>query len=333
MNKRGDINWFIVTIIISLLTLAVFLIVIIAFPFQETLDRSACKESVILKATLPGDKVPAKEFINLRCKTRKICVTLDSKGNCTSLGNDFDTVRLTATEDAAKKDQIKMLISREMADCWEMLGEGKLEIFSRAWVWTSSNLSKGIICSRIEFDDSILLGKDEDNSADDLKKVSGLMDYMLTHKVPNNNVSYMDFLRGTVEGQSAKEYYGSLINSKCTGANCPTNADSFAELNLSKQLSILYVETTKTKAGSMWGISILGVSGGIAGGYFTGSIKGAMALGALGAWVGDFVGESIQNLFGTTLPDGRNSVSGIFLTEYSPGGFKKFNIDSFENIY
>jgi hypothetical protein len=333
MNKRGDINWFIVTIIISLLTLAVFLIVIIAFPFQETLDRTACKESVILKATLPGDKVPAKEFINLRCKTRKVCVTLDSKGNCTSLGETFDTLRLTATEDAAKKEQIKMLVSREMIDCWEMLGEGKLEIFSRAWVWDSSNLSKGIICSRIEFDDSILSGKDKVDSQDDLKKVTGLMDYMLVHKVPNNNVSYMDFLRGTPEGQSAKEYYGSFINSNCTGANCPTNTDSFAELNLSKQMSILYVETTRTRAGSLWGTAILGVSGSLAGGYFTGSFTGAKILGGLGAAAGWVAGDYLQNLFGTTLPDGRNSVSGIFLTEYSLEGFKKYNIDSFENIY
>ncbi len=334
MNKRGDINWFIVTIIISLITLAVFLIVIIAFPFQETIDRAACKESVILKATLPGDKIPTKEFINLRCKTRKLCITLDSKGNCDSLGKDFETMRLTANNDLGRKDQIKMFISREMADCWGMFGEGKLEIFSRAWVWEKDTLSKGIICTRIEFDDSVLMGEDKEmGTSDDLKVVNGLMDYMLTHKVPNNNVSYMDFLRGTPEGQSAKEYYGSFLDSNCQTGTCPTNGDSFAELDLTKNMSILYVETTRTKAGSMWGSSILGVSGGLAGGYFTGSVKGAMVLGAIGAWVGDFFGEAIQNLFGTSLPDGRNSVSGIFLTEYSKEGFEKYNIDSFENIY
>lgn len=332
MNKRGDINWFIVTIIISLITLAVFLIIIVFFPFQDTIDRTACKESVILKATLPGDAVPTKEFINLRCKTRKLCVTMDSSGKCDSLGKDFETMRLTATTEAAKKDQIKMFMAREMVDCWEMLGEGNLEIFSRAWVWTSSNLTKGIICSRIEFDDSVLMGEDKKlDTFDDLKAVSGLMDYMLTHKVPNNNISYMDFLRGTPEGQSAKEYYGSFINPNCQ--TCPTSGDSFADLDLTKNMSIFYVETTKTRAGSLWGGSILGVGGGIVGGVFTKSVKGAMVLGALGTWVGGFLGESVQSLFGTALPDGRNSVPGIFLTEYSEEGFKNYNIDSFENIY
>lgn len=333
MNKRGDSSWFLVTIIISLITLAVFLIIIVFFPFQETIDRAACKESVILKATLPGDKIATKEYINLRCKTRKLCVSIDSTGKCDSLGKDFETMRLTASNDAARKDQIKMLISREMVDCWEMLGEGKLEIFSRSWVGDKLTLSKGIICTRIEFDDSVLMGADKEMSTpDDLKVVSGLMDYMLTHKVPNNNVSYMDFLRGTPEGQSAQEYYGSFINQQCETGGCPTNGDSFAELDLTKNLSIFYVETTKTKAGSMWGGSILGVSGVAFGGYF-GGLNGAMALGALGTWVGDFTGEFFQKLFGPSLPDGRNSVPGIFLTEYSEEGFKKYDIDSFENIY
>lgn len=334
MNKRGDSSWFLVTIIISLITLAVFLIIIVFFPFQETIDRAACKESVILKATLPGDKLPAKEYINLRCKTRKLCVSVDSAGKCDSLGKDFETIRLTASTDAARKEQIKMFISREMVDCWEMLGEGKLEIFSRAWVRDSDILSKGIICTRIEFDDSVLAGVDKEiGTPDDLKVVGGLMDYMLSHKVPNNNVSYMDFLRGTPEGQSAQEYYGSFINQQCETGDCPKNGDSFAELDLTKNLSIFYVETTRTKAGSLWGGSILGVSGVVVGGVFTKSIKGAMALGALGTWVGDFTGEYFQKLFGSSLPDGRNSVPGIFLTEYSEEGFKKYNIDSFENIY
>lgn len=334
MNKRGDINWFIVTIIISLITLAVFLIIIIAFPFSNVIDSSACKESVILKATLPGDKVEAKEFINLRCKTRKLCVSMDSKGKCDSLGKDFETMRLTATNDAARKDQIKMFISREMASCWEMLGEGKLEIFSRAWVWDSSNLTKGIICTRIEFDDSVLMGKDKEmNTDDDLKIVSGLMDYMLAHKVPNNNVSYIDFLRGTPEGQSAQEYYGSFINQQCETTDCPTSQDSFAELDLTKNMSIFYVETTKTRAGSLWGGSILGVAGAVLGGSFTKSFTMAKIGGAIGAAAGWSVGDSLQDFFSTKLPGGRNSVPGIFLTEYSEEGFKKYNIDSFENIY
>lgn len=336
MNKRGDINWFIVSIIISLLTLVLFIAIIVIFPFQQTIDRVACEESVVLKAVMPGDNLPLKDAINLRCKTRKICVTANrfGKGKCESLGEKFETQRITAIGKEEIETQIKMFISREMASCWEMMGEGKLEIFSRKWIWNTGAFTEGVICDRIEFDESVLNGSDKQaGTSDDLVSVYGLMEYMINHKVPNNNISYMDFLRNTPQGQSAQEYYGALLSPVCSENKtvCSTKY-SFADLDLKKDFVIFYVETTRTRAGSLWGSTTLGVIGSFVGGS-VGGFTGAKIVGGVTTAVGWFGGEIIQKYLGEKLPDGRNSVSGLFLTEYSIDGLKDYNIDSFENIY
>lgn len=328
MNKFGDINWSVVTIVISILTLVVLVLIVYVFPWEDTVDRTACKSSIVLRATIP-DSTSAKDLISLRCKTRKICITDKSsgKGNCSDiLGEDFDTMKLTGDTQLQKMEQIKMFISREMADCWEMFGEGKLQIFSREWVWDGAATTKAITCSRIAFDDSVINGVDKKpNTVDDLKNITGLGNYMLIKKAPNNNISYMDYLRGSPEGQSASEFYGSQ----------KSNGALFGNVNLSRQTAIIFIETTKTNIGKLWGGSIVGVVGSVAGGwigsYAGGTFTGVKIGGAAGMLLGGTFGDTVQNLF-SDIPAGRNSVSGLFLVDYSYEGIKDYDIKSFEGI-
>jgi len=345
-NKKGDIDWFIVTIIISVLTLVVFVLIGIFFPFGDTVDRAACKVSVVLRATLPGDTINIKDQISLRCKTRNICITTKSygKGNCTGIGKDFETMRLTGTNDVLRKEQIKMFFAREMADCWGMFGEGKLQIFSKKWT-SEMTTSKGIICSKMAFDSNLLLGDDKkDNTPDDLKNVSGLTEYMITHKVPNQNFSYMDYLRNTPEGQSANELYGNSINTQ--------DSLKYAEeevLDLTKVKSIVYIETTKSNAGRIFslsaaavGVAVIGVLAPVAA---SGATKGVMAVSrssvgkglllAGGAYAVSGImsgGDWLQDLFLPEYFKDVNSVGGLILTDYSAQGFSDYKIDSFENL-
>ncbi len=338
MNKRGDINWFVVSIIIAVMTLVVFVVIAIFFPTSDTIDRSACQASIILRATVPsevgGVSVNAKDAISIRCKTTKICVTAKSgRGNCTQLGKEFNTMKLTGTTVEARKDQIKMFLSREMADCWGMFGEGKLQIFSREFD-SKTFTSKGIICDKIEFDNSVLDGKDGvSGNEDDIRNITGLMFYMVSHKVPNNNYSYMDYLRGTYEGQSAQELFGSLVVSDVKSATLNDNT------SLEGVKSIVYIESTLTSFAQRIG-GVAGASAGAVGAYFTKGLGARILIGGgfvLGSNAGDsifkkwFVDSSFCNDPKNTDPCS-NHVGGLMLTNYSLEGFSQWNIDSFENL-
>lgn len=326
-NKRGDIDWFIVTIIISILTLAVFVLIAIYFPFTEVIDRVACKESIVLRAALPGEikkvSVNVKDFISVRCKTRNLCVTAKSsgKGNCTSLGKDFETKRLTGETKEDKETQIKMFLAREMSDCWEMFGEGKLQIFSRQFD-TKAYISTGIICDRIEFDDSIL-GGDEP-----ITVLDGFIFYMVTHKTPNQNISYMDYLRNTPEGESANSLYGSLISSEDRTKNIQQD-----KIILTNVKSIVYIESTLTNFAERMGGFTGGIIGSVGAFSITGNLKASVGIGALGAYFG---GQAVDAVFKWTqsdkFKDDKNYVGGLILTDYSSQGFSKWNITSFENL-
>lgn len=338
MNKRGDINWFVVSIIIAVMTLVVFVVVAIFFPYSDTIDRSACQASIVLRAIAPsevgGVSINAKDAINVRCKTTKICVTTKSgKGNCTQLGKEFNTMKLTGTTVEAKKDQIKMFLSREMADCWGMFGEGKLQIFSREFR-TKTFTSKGIICDKIEFDNSVLDGKDGiSGNKDDIRNITGLMFYMVSHKVPNNNYSYMDYLRGTIEGQSAQELFGSVVVSDVKSATLNDN------ISLEGVKSIVYIESTLSTFAQRIGGG-LGATAGAIGAYFTKGLGARILVGGgfvLGSNAGDSVFKRwfIEDAFCSNqnnLESCSNHVGGLMLTNYSLEGFSQWNIDSFENL-
>jgi hypothetical protein len=346
-NKRGDVNWFVVSIILAVITLAVFVLIFVFFPFQQTIDRAACKESILLKAILPGGDVPAKDLVSVRCKSRVICLTTKAsgKGNCTGIGKTYETQRLSATTVIEQKEQIRMFLAREMADCWNMFGEGKLQIFSRAWKITDADVSKGIICDKIEFDDSILFGKDKDDPSDDIKNITGLVQYMTTHKVPTQNYSYMDYLRNTPEGDSAAQLYGSLVPIE-TSADLK-NSDF---LNLTGVKAITYIETTNTNLGKV----IAGTTAGaaiaavcifvpgassilgkgvlvLAGGGSAGNIAGVGLGYSVLSVVGDF-GDWLQGFFVSGPLKDSVAVGGLVLTDYSKDGFEKYGIQEFQNV-
>ena len=318
-NKRGQVDWFIVTIIVAIITLGVIIMIIYYFPWGDTLDRTACKASVVLKATLPGDNIPAKDMVSVRCKSRYVCITAKSsgKGNCTEqLGKTYETMRLSAETLDSKKEQIRMFLAREMAECWGIFGEGKLQIFSKSWNSNSGEVSRGIICSKIAFDNTITNGV-KDDGVGAIKNLELFTQYMITRKVPNQKISYMDYIINSPEGESAKRFYGAgAVNEK---------ADV---ISLETVKSIVYIETTLTNLGKRIG----GGAGLLVGAFVSRSVN-PYILGATTA-VGAFAGESIQKWVSNSefSERGVNAIGGLFLVDYNSDGFKELKIDSFENI-
>lgn len=331
-QKKALAAAYVVGLIIILVSVAVLVLVFSSMYSPNTTQREACKTSAIVRATLPDiTGTDLKEKIFLNCKARRVCVTSDLIGDegCSAVfGKTYDKVRITGSLEQ-KSEQIRMIVAREMAECWNTFGEGNLQIFKRELV-AKDYSTKAVICTRFYFDNSV---------TSEIQTVPGLNNYMLTHKAPGQNRSYWDYLRNTVDGETLASLYENV-------------ADVDDSLNLSEQKAIIYLESGKSTiaayigagAGFIAGNFVLyGVGGGILG-------KGLGAIAKVGNVVGGSYGKAAVYgvIEGSFLSGGAefgswldskfntlgtaNSVSAIVLTDYNQDSLSKSQIDSFQNI-
>lgn len=337
-NKRGDVNWFIVSLIIIIVSLVVIVLIFLRLNPSGDTDRIACMQSAVIKGTIP-DVATAKEIVSLKCKTKRICVTTHAilKGECESeLGSDtYTTYRLTGN-DESQKNQIKMVIAREMADCWNMLGEGLLQIF-KTDISTNSFNGKAVICSRVMFDKTVTTKFTE---------VDGMNNYLLSHKVPGRDISYWDYLRNAYDGETLQMLNGAIVKGEIS------SMDIFNDkLDLTKQKAIFYLESSISQIGRVVG-AVAGVAGAtLLMGSFGGAGSKAVGflgevtrmgdtelklgvLGVAGYYGGNIAQDKYKELIAPGMPEGKDAISGVFLTDYTVEGFRSFQDQklSFESI-
>jgi hypothetical protein len=192
-NKKGDMTiGTLITIIVLLIGFAIVLYFIYQILFNQQVDREACHQSIIFRATLPAFG-GISEAVNLKCKTEKICITSGLiGGSCPDFSGSsgITKVRVSNIED------IERTIAQSIADCWSMTGEGKVDLFSQ---WIATNYGFGsvypscIICTRIAFD-SVSLNKT--GLTPQKLQTMNVNQYMLTHAMPNKQISYYEFMVG-----------------------------------------------------------------------------------------------------------------------------------------
>ena len=173
------------------------------FGFTGIVDREACHESVILRGTLSSiipDAISGdlEGYVPLKCQTKKICATgkLVGAGDC----EDFKGEKGIEKARVGENRDIEKLVADEVVDCWNVMGEGKVSLFSSS-LGAQFGVSREIypscvICTRIAFDKESL-SEDEDI---DLLALDPLA-YMNTHKVPNKEESYSNYITGTSSGE------------------------------------------------------------------------------------------------------------------------------------
>src|SRR3989344_2265503 len=181
-NKKAEMSSsMLVTIILLVIGFGLILIVYYQLNGIQEVDRQVCHQSVVLRWTLP-DTLDLKDLSSLKCKTRKICISdkMFGKGDCENeLGKEYDTLKISKEKEKAEQD-IKKIFADELADCWAMMGEGKIQVFKREGL-PPKDLC--VICSRINFDKNV-----------DVSEVSGLSEYLIKKRVPNKDMSYFQFL-------------------------------------------------------------------------------------------------------------------------------------------
>lgn len=306
VGKKGQPQWVMISLIILVISLGVLIFLFMKFNSSSLVDRQACAESVVLKATLPEVQVAQtstslKDQISLKCKTKRVCVTSKplGSGNCSSaFGKEFETFRVSGTVDQ-KENKIRQMLAREMADCWSMLGEGKLQIFGNQAQKGADFTSTGIICTRIMFDDTITSPTDQTAQ---IREVPDFTLYLYSHKVPGKDISYADYFTNAVGGTTA-----ALL----------TPQDRAQKIDLNNQTAIMFIQFTKSNANALLGFQLGGFAGGVAGGALTKSLNGVSIGFAAGAVAGSYLGSSLDTWVGGD----ENYASSILLVPYTEQGF------------
>lgn len=166
MKKRGVVRNEIVLWIVAILTL-VILGIFVWIMYEKTpgiIDKETCRQSVIQRSNWLLGLLPQKP--SLKCKTNPVPVQ-------------------TTNEEA-----IKRIIADEMFDCWDMLGEGKIDFLSdlssefslEKWGFKKAK-SSCLICSVIYFDERL---KNNPKNLD-------LLYFLETTKMPRRNITYLEY--------------------------------------------------------------------------------------------------------------------------------------------
>ena len=195
MKKRGEItSGTLVWIIITVIGFGIVALIISQLSWTGKVDKEVCHQSVIYRATLPSF-AQLKDYVPLKCKTDKTCITSGLiGGKCPQLENT-PGVTTVKVKDA---DQVAKVITGKMYDCWTMMGEGKVSIFSQWWAQASGLgdvYPSCVICSRISFD---MKNLDKQGLGNEQLKNVDVFGYMATHALPDKDISYADYF--TKEG-------------------------------------------------------------------------------------------------------------------------------------
>ena len=93
INKKAEMtSQMVITIIILSIGVGLIFLIWAGWDWPEQIDREVCKESVILRGTLPNI---AQGLIPLKCETKKLCVRgskLLGKGECDEMLNEEKVV-------------------------------------------------------------------------------------------------------------------------------------------------------------------------------------------------------------------------------------------------
>lgn len=259
-NRKGELTTTqLVTMIILIVSFVIVLFLLFRLNLGEITDKEICHNSVVTRGSsiLPTDSVP------LKCQRSYLCLTND--GSC-------EVLTKPVIEKAKTKDGIYGVLAEELATCWWMFGEGKIN-------YVGSDLKENLycsICAQVAFDDSV-----NEILTDGALDKEGLYIYMQDNKVIGKDETYLNYLYGTNDLNGLKERFssqgvefGSLDLNKqyyvMMGITSEISKLTWAAIGVGTVAAIVFTPVIGGAWGIGLGVAAIAGAGGGAGGYFVG---------------------------------------------------------------
>lgn len=228
-NRKGEMS---TEMIVTLIILIVSFIIVLYFIFilnpTKTSDDEVCHNAVLTRAA----GVLPKETVPMNCKTSYVCLSKD--GTCEEMTNP-EIIKVNTAND------VYNALANQMADCWWMFGEGKLNYIGDKY---SSDLYCSI-CSQIAFDNSMdnlfainpspvaraSAGIPETYSNSLINK-ENFYDYLSNNNVSGKDISYLNYFLG-------------LQNSKQISDVLQNNNSNYGYIDIKKQYLLVMGEFSR----------------------------------------------------------------------------------------
>jgi hypothetical protein len=294
-KKTGELTTTqIVTLIILLVSFIIILFLLFRLNIGKESDSDICHNSVVTKGNpaLPAAATP------LKCSRTYICITKD--GSCESMTKP--EIKKVKT-----KEEVYNVLAEEMANCWWMFGEGKVDYIGKDPFFKDNYCS---ICSQIAFDNSLneIEGIKDNISKDDF------YNYLSLTPVPDKGINYAEYFFGTNDINGLK---AEVTKNQSAQA-------SFGIIKLDKQQFILMGITSEVagRGGKIAAGSVVTVVG-----FFVGYSWVGLAIGAVIVGAGEYgAGKEVE--IGAILVDG-NGIKNTFMAptiqEANSESLKKLN--------
>jgi hypothetical protein len=297
-KRKGEITTQqIVLLIILIISFAVILFLLIRLNLGRQTDQEICHNSIVMRSTSIAD-----DAIPLKCSRVYICISKD--GSCERM-TDPDVKKVETEE------EVYNVLAEEMATCWWMFGEGKIDYVGKDKFLKDNYCS---ICSQIGFDESV---KDISGIGDEISK-DKLYDYLSKTKMPDKEINYAEYFFGTNDIGRLKRTALKLEDGE------DIVAGTFGTMDLERQHFVMMGITSEV-TGRAWKMVVGGVValGGLVTGYtWAGLIIGAVVVGA-----GE-VTQGIEPEISAIIVEGngiKNSFMAPTIQEANSNSLKKLN--------
>ncbi len=134
-DKKG-ISMMVVLVIIGIASFLIILFLIFRFDLGSLTNQEICRNSVILKGQSP---LPSG---SLDCKTNYLCI---------SGGEDCEEISASEKIEVEERNEVMKALADEMASCWYMFGEGKVD-YADEGAFEKVACS---VCTIVDFDSSL----------------------------------------------------------------------------------------------------------------------------------------------------------------------------------
>lgn len=275
MNKKGEINWILVTFIVLIASVVIIFLFWDKLDLATLTDEQVCYNSVVQRSSIIEISDLLEKASPLNCKTGYVCISKD--GTCEKMISP-KIIKIENSDDVYKA------ISEKMVSCWSTFGAGKLD-------YVGGDLTNNLYCSncyQIGFDDSV------DMFANDKIEKRELYRYLSSKDVSGTDSTYLEYLIGL---QSAEIIENSLDSA----------GSEFGTISVGKQYFIVtgaFSDISKWKTTILGGAAAVGtftiltlVTGGVA---IPGLLLIVAATGVAGGGAGYFVGVVAQGDSGQT---------------------------------
>ncbi len=258
-GKRAEITSFqIISLVLAIIAFAIILAFIYGFQSNVNTNDDVCKLSVAARATAQNVVGGSGSYVPLKCTTGKICIS-DSifGGSCSQFAGEqgVQTVHLSGS-DSQKAKTIEEISANAMYDCWNMMGQGKFDIFSTissefGWGQTGRTC---VICSRIAL---------ADNVPESVTNLVDVRNYLSSNNVPGTSQTYLQAF--TDEGvrsfpDVSKDLFSSASSSVQTSNGPAKLSGSFSN----NQLALVFMQIKVQSLGNIldkqasWGAATAG---------------------------------------------------------------------------